>query len=219
MTARAQDLTPLPPARTRPGLWSTSIYGGGTMFLPANGQLEYERTGKWYDGKINFDAGYTVGGTFGYAFDDFARAELDISYTSAGLNDFKLSGQDRPVKSASLDGSMSPLAVMGNLWLGPNMTPRLGQPMPQFGSLSPYAGFGVGAAIFETSGNSKHFSFSETTVAPAWQLGAGIRWNFTPSIGIDVGYRFRGYGITTSFSNFDNLLLSNNLIVGLTYSF
>ena len=62
VTARAQDLTPLPPARTRPGLWSTSIYGGGTMFLPANGQLEYERTGKWYDGKINFDAGYTVGG-------------------------------------------------------------------------------------------------------------------------------------------------------------
>jgi opacity protein-like surface antigen len=46
-----------------------------------------------------------------------------------------------------------------------------------------------------------------------------VRWNLTSSIGLDVGYRFRGVS-DASIEQFESVdLYSNNVVVGLVFSF
>ena len=95
--ASAADLPP-PPAPMMPAAWSFSVFGapaGSTISTPiqrartsvsrAEAGILFRSDHNWR-GEAQFDTGFLVGGTFGYTFVDWARTELEISYASYDLD-------------------------------------------------------------------------------------------------------------------------------------
>ncbi len=70
-------------------------------------------------------------------------------------------------------GKVRQLSAMANLWFERPITPRL----------TPYVGGGAGFVGFEADG--------EGDVTFAWQLGAGVAFQASPSLAITADYRYR----------------------------
>jgi hypothetical protein len=43
----------------------------------------------------------------------------------------------------------------------------------------------------------------------AYQLGAGIRWQVTPSLSLDLGYRYKGITDVTLHNEFEKIIVPN----------
>jgi opacity protein-like surface antigen len=186
--------------------WSVSVFGGATWVNDIDpdtiiGPSEFE-----------FDTGFLVGGTLGYTATDWLRTELELAYTESSVD----TTIDTGVAVISGSGDFSTFSIMGNVWLGMNMLPVVGGPVNDIGSglgFSPYFGGGLGVGFLTADPGS------EDTTAFAWQVGAGVRWNFASNIGLDVGYRYRNL-VDVELGGFESFdLSSNNVVVGLTFNF
>lgn len=210
-SAQAADLPP-PPAQPSP--WSFSVFGGASWLQDVETGTTIDIGDESYDFDVDysFDTGFLVGGTIGYAFVDFARTELEVAYANYGGGEAVLSYADQ---SWSVDpgDNLEILTVMGNMWLGLNMLPVIGDPLTQAGGalgFSPYAGGGLGIGFVNVD---------DVNSGLAWQVGAGVRWNFASNFGLDVGYRFRGV-TDIGLGELDaGDFYSNNVIVGLVFNF
>lgn len=90
----------------------------------------------------------------------------------------------------------------------------------------PYIGAGAGLAFnyVEYSGGASGMSSSssDTFTNFAWNVGAGVAYNFNENVAVDVGYRFVGLGYNeVSFGNYEvsNQPYSNEFMVGLRFTF
>lgn len=90
----------------------------------------------------------------------------------------------------------------------------------------PYIGAGAGLAFnyVEYSGGASGMSSSssDTFTNFAWNVGAGVAYNFNENFAVDVGYRFVGLGYNeVSFGNYEvsNQPYSNEFMVGLRFTF
>jgi opacity protein-like surface antigen len=230
VSASSVEAAELPPPPVAPAAWSFSVFGGASWLEDVRTQYEISAPPPgtyYYD--LSYDPGFLVGGTIGYSFVDWARTEIEISYANYNGNDVQIdftedSGVSRPTLSDENTSSISALTVLGNMWLGFNMLPVIGDPVNQLGSsmggFSPYFGGGLGVGFVDTEGDDGDpVVDSDSTTAFAWQVGAGIRWNFASNIGLDAGYRFRGI-TDVGFDNMsDANLYSNNVVVGLVFNF
>lgn len=210
--AHAADLPPPPPA---PAAWSFSVFGGASWLNDFDAGDDF---GSTLD--FSYDTGFLVGGTLGYTFVDWARTELEIAY--AGYDLASLS-EDGGFPIGNNGGDLGVLTVMGNLWLGFNMLPVVGDPVNSVGAglgFSPYFGGGLGVGFIDGTVDGLLGDWDGSDTGLAWQVGAGVRWNFASNLGLDIGYRYRN---VTSVSVFDNVgsfdLSSNNVVVGLTFNF
>jgi opacity protein-like surface antigen len=64
---------------------------------------------------------------------------------------------------------------------------------------TPYVGAGLGLAFLRSKGNWNILDVSEsygskTKTNFAWNLGAGVAYDFTQNVALDLGYRFAGLG-------------------------
>ena len=60
---------------------------------------------------------------------------------------------------------------------------------------TPYVGAGLGLAFLRSKGNWSDDSYgSKTKTNFAWNLGAGVAYDFTQNVALDLGYRFAGLG-------------------------
>ncbi|WP_158703115.1 outer membrane protein [Allosphingosinicella vermicomposti] len=136
-------------------------------------------------------------GTLGYDFGMF-RGDLEIDYsrnkvTALTLN--AINGTDvtideeegeeicdyLEIEGCSVSGNtirydggrVRQLSALANVWVD----------VPLGGSITPYAGGGLGISGFEVDGEGK--------ARFAWQLGAGAAFNLTSSIAITADYRHR----------------------------
>ncbi|MFO1090604.1 MAG: outer membrane beta-barrel protein [Hyphomicrobiales bacterium] len=213
--AYAADLPPAPTIEVNP--WSVSVFGGPSWL--ENADLNGTVNNTNIEADVRYNTGFIVGGSLGYAVTDWARAEVEIAYQNYSYDSARITVQGRH-QTVDVNGDLSALTLMGNLWFGLNMLPVVGEPVSgAAGSLgvSPYFGGGIGVGFVDNTVHSSPIDDNSTTFA--WQVGAGIRWNFAPQLGMDIGYRFRGL-TDVSFEPIDSVsLYSNNLIIGLTYSF
>ena len=62
--------------------------------------------------------------------------------------------------------------------------------------------------------------WNESDTGLAWQVGAGVRWNFVSNLGLDVGYRYRNVSNISAGSGFEDFdISSHNLVAGVTFNF
>ena len=212
--AQAADLPPPPPPPV-PAAWSFSVFGGASWLNDFDAGDDF---GSTLD--FSYDTGFLVGGTLGYTFVDWARTELEIAYAGYDLDSLS---EDGGFPIGNNGGDLGVLTVMGNLWLGFNMLPVVGDPVNSVGAglgFSPYFGGGLGVGFVNGSIDGLLSDWDGDDTGLAWQVGAGVRWNFASNLGLDIGYRYRN---VTSVSAFDNVgsfdLSSNNVVVGLTFNF
>jgi len=206
-SAFAADLIVDTPAEVAPaaeaGDWYVSLFAGGVWTPEAGG----DAYGWGYD--VTTDPGYALGITVGTKLFDALRLEVELSGTHNGINelDSEYYGDYSP-----FDGSVNALYLLGNAWYDFDVG----------GGFTPYLGGGVGVAGVTVDLADWDWKFDGTGFA--YQLGAGVKFDVSDSIAVDVGYRFKAVpGLTVSddsdYEITDIDLTSHVLQAGLTFKF
>ncbi len=169
--------TILPAADTNPDSEDSfymSIFGG--LALPEESAF----TGGGYVYDMSFDDGFTIGLTAGTEIARGVRGELEVSYLSTDVDEVDTGAFLPPVPG---EGGVEQFFLLTNLW----KDFELGM------GLSPYVGGGVGLAIvdFDARPAGAPAGTDDTKVAPAAQLGAGLRFQVVDDVTLDFGYRFK----------------------------
>lgn len=147
--------------------------------------------------KLDTKSATTFGGAIGYDFGT-VRADIEVQYGRHNIDSLTfldlngtpvtLSASDRvdvcdyleattcggTGNTFTIPGSrVRQLSAMGNIWLD----------LPLSKSIVPYVGGGAGISGFEVDGEGKGRF--------AWQLGAGVAFNLSPSLALTADFRHR----------------------------
>lgn len=158
--------------------WYASVFGGGTFLQ------DYTVSNASFGGIVNTletDPGFIVGGIVGAEFIQGWRGEIEVSYWEVDPNSWTNTG----FVGSGLSGHVSAVNILANVWYD-----------IQFDSaFQPYLGGGIGLGVVDgklTTSNGLGQQFDGTDTGLAFQLGGGLKFNASPMVDIDVGYRFRG---------------------------
>lgn len=158
---------------SEPGDWYVSLFAGGVW----TDDIHTDYYGS--DVAVGSDLGYTLGVAVGSEIFDDLRGEIELSAGRVEAED--VSYDDYAADDAS--GSISTLYLLGNLWFDiatdTGFTPYLG------------GGVGVGYATADTSFYGNEYGYGPGGVGAAFQLGAGLKFDVSQDIALDVGYRYK----------------------------
>ena len=186
----AAVVTPALQANAADSSKDTGVY----MKMDAGVNIMQDATGKIGAGsaKIPMDMGFRVGLIGGYDLAKWAAIELETGFLYNGVKD------------------------SGSTWFG--AVPVLANLVFRYENDSkfvPYIGAGAGGAWTMVEGNS----MNESTFVFAYQAKAGVAYEISPSMSVDVGYKFfstaeqkyTGFKVTDVYCHFIGL--------GFTYKF
>lgn len=148
-------------------------------------------------GSSALNTGFNLGGFAGYRFNENMRADLSVDYIRNAYTD---------LTSAHLNQ----VAVLANAYYDITQVNMAG--------LVPYVGAGLGWVHVSQSLNS----VSQSQNAFGWQLATGVNYNFSPNMGLGLGYRFLAtrLGANGNFTGDSAQTGYSNLInASLTYHF
>jgi opacity protein-like surface antigen len=149
------------------------------------------------EGTVDLDGSISFGGVIGYDF-GIVRTDIEVQYAKNDIESLTINSVNGTAVTIDEDdaddlcdylevdscavsgntisydgGRIRQLSAMGNIWVD----------LPIGGTITPYAGGGLGVAGFETDG--------EGEAKFAWQLGAGVAINVSPSFALTLDYRHR----------------------------
>jgi opacity protein-like surface antigen len=183
--------------------WYVSVFGGWSF----SAEAEVEYSGEDYD--VELDDGFTAGVAVGAHINEWLRGELEVSG-----NWHDVDGDDTVI-GTTVEGDVDAIFALANLWID----------LPVGDVLRPYVGGGIGFgrlnAELDTTGGSEVVDDSDWGFA--YQLGAGVAFDFAENIAFDVGYRFKGIANadleTTGGSEGEVDYHSHNIIAGVRIGF
>jgi opacity protein-like surface antigen len=197
--------------------WYLSVFGGWSHAKDQSPDFTYSAATTFYV-DLELDDGFTAGIALGAQINEWLRGEVELSgnwHDAEGAI-----GTAVPPTSTTLEGDETALFALANLWFEVPIG---------LGPLRPYAGGGVGFGHLdldiETSGGSSLFDDSDWGFA--WQLGAGVAFDVSESIAIDLGYRYKRienvdievHDDYVSGSEAEKDYKSHNFLVGLRFGF
>jgi opacity protein-like surface antigen len=149
----------------------------------------------WYDDG-GFDSAPIFGGGIGYQFNDYLRGDITVEWR--GKSDFyaldwlRATGPASPITTNEYTGKKSELVFMANGYYD----------FASFSGITPYVGAGIGASYntishfrdlnAQTGGTAYADDESEWNLA--WALHAGLGFQATERMTIDLGYSFMSLG-------------------------
>lgn len=155
-----------------------------------------------YDqGEISYDPGAVVTVAFGYAAGSGLRLEGELGSRYNEMDEISVQGYG----SANIDGDVTTSSLMANIFFDILPDERI----------SPFIGAGAGFANIEA--DLDHFGSDEDFVL-AYQLAAGIGFEVTRQLKIDVQYRY----FATEDPDFDGVdaeYATHNIMGGVRFSF
>jgi len=156
---------------------------------------------------IEFNTGFTTSVYGGYEFGYGLRLEGELTYKQTEMDKFTFRGQSEKIKSDS-----AIFGTMANVFFD----------FKNSSLVTPYIGGGIGiASIYVGEGTDSNgtsiWNEDDDTVF-AYQGGAGVGFNVSNNVTIDLGYRYFG----TSEMKFDLLkaeFASHNVVAGARFKF
>jgi len=151
-------------------------FGIGPSFFQ-NGR--FTQYGTPVSSPVDYDTGLAFDAAFGWAFNRYAALDFETGFIGAEIN--------------NVPGYISDNSRLYNVPLLVNFT--LSCPIPRT-ILVPYIGAGIGGAdvVFNTDqfgpSSSDYVTGSENDVVFAGQVFAGLRFQFTEHMSLDVGYKY-----------------------------
>ena len=104
-----------------------------------------------------------------------------------------------------------------------NFTPYVGAGI---GLAFIYGDFSVAAHDYETGKYVDLGSLGKSQTNFAWQVGAGVAYNFTENVAVDVAYRYVNmgymdcsYSVAEASADIDAYLYAHEIMVGLRFTF
>lgn len=176
--AQASDYAPA----AESGGWYVSVFGG-LAFSASDPEGNYFGSTTY---SFDVDTGFIVGAAVGSTlWSENVRGEVEVSYLNQDVSGFD-SVSDGYFSGGDADGDIGQWYLLANLWYDWHTDTGF---TPYFGG-----GIGVGWANpnvdLEAPGGFVA-NFDEGTIGFAGQLGAGVKWEFTDSVALDIGYRFK----------------------------
>jgi len=206
-----QGVVSAPPPAEAGGSY-VSVFGGVALPVTASGNYGSDTT---FDAA--FGTGYIAGAAIGTHFAPNLRGEVELSYASHNVTGTLTVGSPGGSFTTTDSGSLSTLYLLGNLWYD----------IDTGGGITPYIGGGAGLAVI-MPGNfafgSGGASFNTDAVAPAGQLGLGIKFQLADNMTVDLGYRAKGvFNATLTGTNGPNATsvhyVEQTVQLGLTVGF
>lgn len=188
-----------------------SVFAGASMAQDVKSSLS-----NTFDYSLGLKTGYLIGGAVGVQFNDMFRAEVELSHASWDANNTVSAGPALAFTYAA-DGKISATYLMGNLWLD----------FKNDSLFTPYAGGGIGAGWAEGDSHFDNaaFGYGKANVGLAYQLGAGVKFDVSETMAVDLGYRYKSI-VDIDFADLDGSgsyngadLNSHNIQLGLTLKF
>jgi len=137
--------------------------------------------------KVDFDTGFAFDAALGWAFNKYAALDFETGFIGAKIN--------------NVPGYLSDNSRLYNVPFMVNAT--LSLPIPRT-NIIPYVGAGVGGAdvVFDTDNFTQNdsgifVSGSENDVVFAGQVFAGVRFELTRHLSLDLGYKYFATGNPT----------------------
>lgn len=127
---------------------------------------------------MEFSPGYMFGGYIGYDFGNNIRLEWEVSYRENRIRTG--GGKDPQALTSSI--------IFNGYYDLPLSKPFKGLPFTEYFNLYFGGGVGVATAQLETISLGQVIDDNETLFA--YQLEAGLGWNFNPKMNLSLGYRF-----------------------------
>jgi opacity protein-like surface antigen len=200
--------------------WYVSVFGGWS--LPDDFDVGFVGLSSTaYDASIDLDSGFMAGIAAGARFNHWLRADVELSgnWHDVDGDEVFATGGSPAFTTLSLEGNVNALFVLANLWID----------VPVGDIIRPYIGGGVGlgrldADISTTGGYS---IIDDSDWGFAFQVGAGITFDVTPNMVVDLGYRFKAINaelkVDDDFFNpttdTDADYRSHNVLLGLRFEF
>jgi OOP family OmpA-OmpF porin len=128
-------------------------------------------------GDAEFDPGFAVGGAIGYRFEEWLRAEVNLSYRQADID--KLTALGYTLAGAGDAGAFTTLV---NLYV--DFKPRW--------PVTPYVGAGIGVALIDVDSDdaANVLIVNDDSTEFAWNVMAGAAWSVTDNVDLTLGYRY-----------------------------
>jgi opacity protein-like surface antigen len=169
--------------------WYVSIFGGWSM-ADDEEITAADTLGNVLNAEIELDDGFMAGVALGAHFNEWLRAEVEVSghwHDAKGDAVLTTTAVIPDTIPFDLDGDENALFVLANLWID----------LPLDEVIRPYIGGGIGfgrldldLSMTDTVGNS-YTLIDDSDRGFAYQLGAGVAFDLTENIAVDVGYRYK----------------------------
>lgn len=196
---------------------------GSGMYLAPKFLMSIQDTGnmKRSQGGYGIDdySQFTLGGALAAGYDFWPQQMLplrvELEFAMRGNSEKSWSGANGDVK-----GTWNNSTLFANLfWDFHNDS-----------SLTPYVGAGLGMAFnysgYDINMKGTRYSMDDHNVNFAWNVGAGVAYQFNESLAMDASYRFVGLGyneVKSTMNNTEykisNTPYNNEFMVGLRFSF
>jgi opacity protein-like surface antigen len=187
-----------------------SVFAGASF--PRDLETVYATT----DYTLGLKTGYLIGGAIGMNVTDMIRGEVELSHSRWDANEVSYAGMVGGPDTA--DGSIKATYLLANLW----------GDFENDSSFTPYVGGGAGVGWAD--GNVTHggapFGHGDGEMGFAFQVGAGVKFDLTDNVLVDLGYRYKSI-LNIDFDDTsgvfgpwkDGDVNSHNVQLGLTFNF
>ncbi|MDO5483985.1 MAG: acyloxyacyl hydrolase [Desulfovibrionaceae bacterium] len=207
---------------TLPGLASAQ---GSGMYLAPKFLMSIQDTGNMSrsQGGMGVDdySQFTLGGALALGYDLWPQQMIPLR--------MELELAMRGNSETSWDG---PRGSVKGTWNNTTLFANLYWDFHNDSQMTPYVGGGLGMAFnyagydIHDNTHNNHFSMDEHSTNFAWNLGAGVAYQFNESLSLDAAYRFVGLGYNEVKSTvggreykISNNPYNNEFMLGLRFSF
>lgn len=160
--------------------WYISMFGG--LSAPKTMKGTFILDPELLNEKDKFKSGSTVGLAIGKSITENVRGEVEFAFARHKPKSSVLTG----VKGSftrDWTGDIKSYTILGNLWYDFNNTSQF----------TPYLGGGIGFGIIDSNlTGSDPWRRTDSDVALAFQLGAGVNIALSQSVSLGLGYRLKG---------------------------
>ena len=201
----------------------TGMYLAPKFLMSIQSTGNTERTDALAGSGVDSYSQFTLGGAFALGYDFWPQQMLplraEIEFALRGNNEKTWSDGGQYINE--VEGTWNSSTLFANLfWDFHNDT-----------AFTPYVGAGLGMAFNYvgydfTDNNGNKFSADDRFTNFAWNVGAGVAYNFNENFAVDASYRFvgLGYNEVSATSNgrkyeIGNRPYNNEFMVGLRFAF
>lgn len=201
----------------------TGMYLAPKFLMSIQSTGNTERTDALAGSGVDSYSQFTLGGAFALGYDFWPQQMLplraEIEFALRGNNEKTWSNGGQYINEVK--GTWNSSTLFANLfWDFHNDT-----------AFTPYVGAGLGMAFNYvgydfTDNNGNKFSADDRFTNFAWNVGAGVAYNFNENFAVDASYRFvgLGYNEVSATSNgrkyeIGNRPYNNEFMVGLRFAF
>ena len=156
--------------------WYLSVFAGGAW--PGFADFTYD--GDDEISEIGTLAGWTAGVALGTRLTDMARVEIEFSHVSQEYDVVYEPNGDPNDYGGKIDATY----MLGNVWLD----------FDTGSAFTPYVGAGLGGALVSLDDVDGWFDSASVWdgFGVAYQVGAGVMFEVSENVSLDLGYRFKG---------------------------